>query len=416
MDSTSRRALPRVCRLWKLAVLAWATALVASGRSLRPSGAWVTGPAAPWQVAARGPAAFGGATAVDTAAAASGRDVRVATYVSKGAKLAQERRKAQQKRMEAAREESKKKENVIEMKGEVVQHSRNVFKVILTNSAEVQCTLAGKLRMNNIKVLEGDQVTVELSPFDLKKGRITYRSINKGKPAEEEEEEEEEEEAAARTTTAGTRTSTDTATTSTSTTTTATVTTTLTTTTTITTRFSRVTDGLPGGIWFSLPGACPEAPVAAKTAECVKRMPGGACSTLDQLGGWDCTYHAEPAGEVSLDEISGILDKEAGIASYEDFWEASFSRCMMRRAQYEQALYAAEHVVNATRPSGPPPGPCVRNIEFNPLTDRGVGTSFWDGKHSLESAKRRMDSVRELFRRKYPHFPDDHALPAPPCL
>merc|ERR1712187_338374 len=76
-------------------------------------------------------------------------------------------------------ETKKPKENVIEMDGTVMMHSRNIFKVALSNGAEVQCTLAGKLRMNSIKVLEGDKVTVELSPFDLARGRITFRSIDK---------------------------------------------------------------------------------------------------------------------------------------------------------------------------------------------------------------------------------------------
>eukprot|EP00913_Durusdinium_trenchii_P029131 g27311.t1 len=69
------------------------------------------------------------------------------------------------------------KDDVIELEGTVVVHSRNVFKVLLSNGAEVQCTLAGKLRMNNIKVMEGDAVTVEMSPFDLTKGRIVFRTI-----------------------------------------------------------------------------------------------------------------------------------------------------------------------------------------------------------------------------------------------
>ena len=49
------------------------------------------------------------------------------------------------------------------------------FKVKLDDGEEVLCHLAGKLRMFRIKVLPGDRVTVELSPYDLKKGRITYR-------------------------------------------------------------------------------------------------------------------------------------------------------------------------------------------------------------------------------------------------
>lgn len=49
------------------------------------------------------------------------------------------------------------------------------FRVKLTDGREVLCHLAGKLRMYRIKVLPGDQVTVEMSPYDEKKGRIVYR-------------------------------------------------------------------------------------------------------------------------------------------------------------------------------------------------------------------------------------------------
>jgi len=90
----------------------------------------------------------------------------------------QKRQKNQKARADKVGEK-KKKDNVIEMDGEVTMHSRNVFKVMLTNGAEVQCTLAGRLRMNSIKVLEGDKVTVELSPFDLTRGRITFRTIDR---------------------------------------------------------------------------------------------------------------------------------------------------------------------------------------------------------------------------------------------
>jgi len=95
------------------------------------------------------------------------------------------------RRLKAAEAKKKPKDDVIEMKGMVMSHSRNVFKVALDNGVEVQCTLAGKLRMNNIKVLEGDQVTVEMSPFDLTRGRITFRTIDKSlfaKPNEKKKE------------------------------------------------------------------------------------------------------------------------------------------------------------------------------------------------------------------------------------
>jgi translation initiation factor IF-1 len=49
------------------------------------------------------------------------------------------------------------------------------FRVTLDNSAEVLATIAGKLRRFRIRILEGDRVTVEVSPYDLSRGRITYR-------------------------------------------------------------------------------------------------------------------------------------------------------------------------------------------------------------------------------------------------
>jgi len=49
------------------------------------------------------------------------------------------------------------------------------FRVILDDGKEVLCHLAGKLRMYRIKILPGDKVTVELSPYDEKRGRIVYR-------------------------------------------------------------------------------------------------------------------------------------------------------------------------------------------------------------------------------------------------
>eukprot|EP00933_Yihiella_yeosuensis_P007499 TRINITY_DN112577_c0_g1_i1.p1 TRINITY_DN112577_c0_g1~~TRINITY_DN112577_c0_g1_i1.p1 ORF type:complete len:189 (+),score=39.47 TRINITY_DN112577_c0_g1_i1:56-622(+) len=70
-----------------------------------------------------------------------------------------------------------KKDDVIEMEGEVLSICHNNFKVELENGAEVDATLAGKLRMNRIKVYPGDAVTVEMSPFDLTKGRIIFRTI-----------------------------------------------------------------------------------------------------------------------------------------------------------------------------------------------------------------------------------------------
>ena len=68
------------------------------------------------------------------------------------------------------------KEDVIEVEGKVTEPLPNaMFKVELANGHKVLATISGKIRMNFIRILPGDRVTVELSPYDLSRGRITYR-------------------------------------------------------------------------------------------------------------------------------------------------------------------------------------------------------------------------------------------------
>ena len=68
------------------------------------------------------------------------------------------------------------KEDLIETRGEVIETLPNtLFRVRLENGHEVTAHLSGKLRQHYIKILTGDQVTVELIPYDLTKGRITWR-------------------------------------------------------------------------------------------------------------------------------------------------------------------------------------------------------------------------------------------------
>ena len=70
------------------------------------------------------------------------------------------------------------KEDVIEVEGKVVDSLPNaMFKVELENGATILAHVSGKIRMHYIRILPGDRVTVELSPYDLTKGRITYRFI-----------------------------------------------------------------------------------------------------------------------------------------------------------------------------------------------------------------------------------------------
>ncbi|TLS65539.1 translation initiation factor IF-1 [Mariprofundus erugo] len=68
------------------------------------------------------------------------------------------------------------KEDIIEMSGEVVEKLPNaMFTVKLENGHELLCTISGKMRKFYIRILPGDKVTVEISPYDLSRGRISYR-------------------------------------------------------------------------------------------------------------------------------------------------------------------------------------------------------------------------------------------------
>jgi translation initiation factor IF-1 len=69
------------------------------------------------------------------------------------------------------------KEEAIEVEGRVIEPLPNaMFRVELENGHQILAHISGKMRMHFIKILPGDTVTVELSPYDLTRGRIVYRS------------------------------------------------------------------------------------------------------------------------------------------------------------------------------------------------------------------------------------------------
>lgn len=71
---------------------------------------------------------------------------------------------------------AKKKDDVIEIQATVVETLPNaMFKVQLDNGVVILAHVSGKIRMNYIRILPGDKVTVEISPYDLTRGRITFR-------------------------------------------------------------------------------------------------------------------------------------------------------------------------------------------------------------------------------------------------
>ncbi len=68
------------------------------------------------------------------------------------------------------------KEPPVQVEGKVIEPLPNAtFRVELENGHQILAHISGKVRMNFIKILPGDKVTVELSPYDLTRGRITYR-------------------------------------------------------------------------------------------------------------------------------------------------------------------------------------------------------------------------------------------------
>lgn len=74
------------------------------------------------------------------------------------------------------------KEEAIQVEGTIIEPLPNaMFRVELDNGHKVLAHISGKMRMHFIKILPGDRVTVELSPYDLSRGRVTFRSKNKRK-------------------------------------------------------------------------------------------------------------------------------------------------------------------------------------------------------------------------------------------
>lgn len=72
-----------------------------------------------------------------------------------------------------------KNKDVIEMEGVIQEALPNaMFRVMLENKMDILCHISGRIRKNFIRILPGDKVRVELSPYDLTRGRITYRLRN----------------------------------------------------------------------------------------------------------------------------------------------------------------------------------------------------------------------------------------------
>ena len=67
------------------------------------------------------------------------------------------------------------KDNILELEGYVIESSNGKFKVEVSEKLIVMCSLSGKIRINNVKILIGDRVKIEVSAYNLQLGRIIYR-------------------------------------------------------------------------------------------------------------------------------------------------------------------------------------------------------------------------------------------------
>lgn len=125
--------------------------------------------------------------------------------------------------------------------------------------------------------------------------------------------------------------------------------------------------GPPAPVWYSLPGRCPSMAFQDKTQACLMAETGGECPKPDGSAG--CTWKAELAGEISINELSGIV------------FEGQFCR--------------------------------EGGVEYSPKIDKGVGTAFWDGRRNITANRERVARVQQLFQLKYPTYPT--TLGDPPC-
>jgi len=143
-------------------------------------------------------------------------------------------------------------------------------------------------------------------------------------------------------------------------------------------------------MWYSFPGPCPlkqlrkeqvdghlnsrlsaKTEEEAKSDECIKTQPGGLCDEGDALGAPDCSFTAEEAGEILLDELTGIGD-------YETWWTS----------WQETQEYNVDH-------------------------DVGIDCHFWDHRNDKEACAKRLKAAADMFEQQ--HGVDPDVLPLPVC-
>jgi len=125
----------------------------------------------------------------------------------------------------------------------------------------------------------------------------------------------------------------------------------------------------PKSVWYTLPGACPSKTFDTTDPACVAQEPGGLCEG-EPTGTGDCTWNYKYMGKVSIDDLVDVP-------------------------------------VSQLAKSG--------GREYDPFTDKGIKTNFWDGINTTEANAKRIKALRKLFAEKFPDQALDEEMPSPPC-
>ena len=150
-----------------------------------------------------------------------------------------------------------------------------------------------------------------------------------------------------------------------------------------------------GATYFALPGRCSSMEFDAVTEECLEVEPGGECANVTAVGKGDCTWYAEPLGEVSVDDLTGFdgdlehfchMGGREWISDGDQTWDSH----------------------------------CEKGGKAHPSDGQGRGrvagnspTCFWDGRTDTARNRLRVQRLRQLFAQKYPEtIPADKPPPA----
>lgn len=157
-----------------------------------------------------------------------------------------------------------------------------------------------------------------------------------------------------------------------------------------------------GATYYSLPGRCSSMEFDKSTPECLESEPGGECAEWWDVGISGCTWHAEPLGEVSVDDLTGF---EGGLHEFCSHggreWVSEGAHIAGSASNSMCTKYSRQHPGDGTGL-----GRVFANHTWGP-------TCFWDGRSDVARNRQRVRRLQQIFEAKYPHIiPSDITPPA----